>query len=191
MNLWERQPNETPKAFQAFELYLALGPARSIDAAYRALKPQNATKTAPRHWKSWSVEFSWVKRVEAHDKYISDLVAATREAEIKRVMSQGFANTHKRVAALNRLAVKLRKELSDKDKVWLPDAKTIGSGEDWERFDFTRFNAPLIEQFRATLDDLAKETGGRIKKTTATVTVIPKQYIGLDELEELDEAEDE
>jgi len=185
MNLWERQPNEGSRPHEAFELYLGLGTARSLEKV-----AQECSKSVSL-LRRWSAQWSWVKRVEAHDKYISDLVAATREAEIKRVMSQGFANTHKRVAALNRLAVKLRKELSDKDKVWLPDAKTIGSGEDWERYEFTRFNAPLIEQFRATLDDLAKETGGRIKKTTATVTVIPKQYIGLDELEELDEAEDE
>jgi hypothetical protein len=53
-------------------------------------------------------------------------------------------------------------------KVWLPDVKQIGGGEHAERVDIVRFNAALIEQYRGTLDDLAKETGGRKQKMEVT-----------------------
>lgn len=49
--------------------------------------------------------------------------------------------------------------------VWLKDVKQIGRGDDAERVDIVRFNSALFEQFRGLLDDLAKETGGRVTKT--------------------------
>jgi hypothetical protein len=48
--------------------------------------------------------------------------------------------------------------------VWLRDVKQIGSGDNAERVDIVRFNAALFEQFSNYLDDIAKETGGRVQK---------------------------
>lgn len=45
--------------------------------------------------------------------------------------------------------------------VWLRDVKGIGSFENFERVEIVRFNAALIAEYRGTLDDLAKESGGR------------------------------
>lgn len=45
--------------------------------------------------------------------------------------------------------------------VWLRDVKGIGSFDNFERVEIVRFNAALISEYRGTLDDLAKETGGR------------------------------
>lgn len=53
-------------------------------------------------------------------------------------------------------------------KVWLPDVKQIGGGEHAERVDIVRFNAALIEQYRGTLDDIAKEKGERKQKMEVT-----------------------
>lgn len=79
-------------------------------------------------------------------------------------MSEGYAATHNRVKDLNKLARKQWKDLQKKELVWLPDVKSIGSGEFAERVDLIRYNAALSEQFRASLDDIAKEVGGRVKK---------------------------
>lgn len=48
--------------------------------------------------------------------------------------------------------------------VWLKDVKQIGSGESAERVDIVRFNAAMFEQLRGTLDDIAKEVGGRVQR---------------------------
>jgi len=186
MSLWERQtnPKESPRAYEAFSIYLDLGPVRSLEKV-----GQRCSKSVSLLAR-WSTKFSWVKRAEAYDRHLFDVNELARDAEIKKIMAEGFANTHERVKALNELAIKLQGELKDTDKLWLKDIKAVGQGEFTKYVDLVRFNASLIEQFRATLDDLAKETGGRIKKTAATVTLLPKQYIGLEELEaEADEDE--
>lgn len=79
------------------------------------------------------------------------------------MMSEGFALDHIRVRSLKLLAARLEEEIGQEDKVWLPDVKQIGAGDDAERVDLVRFNAPLIEQFRGALADIAEETGGRQK----------------------------
>jgi hypothetical protein len=48
--------------------------------------------------------------------------------------------------------------------VWLRDYKQIGSGEFAEKVDIYRFNAALVSEYRAALDDIAKEVGGRKQK---------------------------
>lgn len=65
---WERQPGESPKAFQAFATYRDLGPGRTIDAAYctaKGLPP--GSRRAARRWFTWSVQHRWVERVAAWD----------------------------------------------------------------------------------------------------------------------------
>lgn len=48
--------------------------------------------------------------------------------------------------------------------VWLRDYKQIGSGEFAEKVEIYRFNAALVSEYRAALDDIAKEVGGRKQK---------------------------
>jgi hypothetical protein len=88
-----------------------------------------------------------------------------QQAKIKKVMSKGFANAYKRVKYLDKLAKRQWKDMQT-DKVWLPDVKQIGGGEFAERVDLIRYNAALDQQFRASLDDIAKETGGRSRRRT-------------------------
>ncbi len=78
-------------------------------------------------------------------------------------MQSGLALAHNRVEQLKVLAIFLKTQMYEQGKggvyhnVWLPDVKQVGG----ERVDIERFNAPIISEFRATLDDIAKETGGR------------------------------
>lgn len=82
-------------------------------------------------------------------------------------MQSGLALAHERVQKLKELGAFLEAQMYERGEdgvyynVWLPDVKQIGSGENAERVDIERFNSAIIEQYRDTLDDLAKETGGR------------------------------
>ena len=81
MNLWERQPSETAKAYAAFLLYRDL-PAidRSVSAARE--RHQRDTKGTLRQWKGWSMRNGWVNRAAEHD---SDLASRRREHTAKEM----------------------------------------------------------------------------------------------------------
>src|SRR5690606_22056440 len=72
---WERRPNETAKAHQAFSVYRGLDPqARSLDAAYRRYRgDKRATKgpqRAPGYFARWSIRHNWVNRAAAWDDHL-------------------------------------------------------------------------------------------------------------------------
>jgi hypothetical protein len=177
----QRLPDESTKAYAAYEIYRELGAERSLEkVAQKCIKSVSLLRR-------WSSQFQWVRRAAAWDKEQERIREEARQAEINKIMSTGFANTHFRVQHLNLLAERQWKDMQDNDLVWLPDVKQIGGGEFAQRVDLIRYNAGLDEQFRATLDDIAKETGGRIKKLESKLTILPKQYIGLDQLVEQSE----
>ena len=76
MNIWERQPSETPKAFAAFGLYLNIPPlGRSVRAAVELFRKQGG-KTSERNWETWASRYNWRNRAAEHD---SDLASRRRE----------------------------------------------------------------------------------------------------------------
>lgn len=87
-HLWDRLPDESSKAHNAFLRYIRLPvESRSIDEAWRTSpkdRPNNA-QIAPRHWQDWASKYNWVARVTAHDAYLSQREqAAEDEKWIKR-----------------------------------------------------------------------------------------------------------
>lgn len=74
---WEKQEQETAKAFAAFQTYRDMGPSRSIAKAMQlaGASPQNV-----RVWENWSKEHGWVRRALAWDKEIDRTL---REAELE------------------------------------------------------------------------------------------------------------
>lgn len=168
----ERQANESDKAVQGCNDFLRLGPGRTLKALWRKYGKmrKNAVTESQDTIENWSRSFGWMERAAEYDSYLEE------EKNLKRqqVMSRGLALEYERVEELERLARFLRGEIYHKgetgrnDNVWLQDVKQIGTGEFAERVDIERFNAPIIDQFRGALDDLAKETGGRIKKQEIT-----------------------
>ena len=81
MNLWERQPSETAKAYAAFLLYRDL-PA--IDRSVAAARDGQARdkKGTLRQWNGWSMRNGWVNRAAEHD---SDLASLRREHTAKEM----------------------------------------------------------------------------------------------------------
>ena len=76
--LWEKLPQEGPKAFEAFCVYRDMKP-RSVLKAYRQ---KTSNKTAARvsgSWNEWTAEFRWSDRVEAYDAYIERIARQKRE----------------------------------------------------------------------------------------------------------------
>lgn len=75
--LWERQQDETPKAYEAFCVYRDQGVNRSLRQTVRDLN-KNLTTIA-----EWSSKYDWVKRVAAWDAE-QDRVA--RQAQLDEIV---------------------------------------------------------------------------------------------------------
>ncbi len=137
--------------------------------------------------RAWSAENDWVARASNYDAELEQAKNERRRKELET----GMALDYERVRKLKRLAAFLEGEIyfegdsvervADDDesgvesdshpKVWLADVKQVGVGEKAVRVDLVRFNAALISEYRAALDDLAKEVGGRKAKTELSGTV--------------------
>jgi hypothetical protein len=73
---FEQKPDESAKAFAAFNEYLNMGPQRSLEAVGRKLGKSKALM------ERWSKRHNWVARVEAHAQHWA---ALTRRAEVQVV----------------------------------------------------------------------------------------------------------
>lgn len=95
---WERLPNETPKAYQAFIIYLELGVSRSVAATARMYKKKryenptliNKKKSEKQddyeatHVFQWSKKYDWIKRsidYDSHNIKERTLIQNIRNAE--------------------------------------------------------------------------------------------------------------
>jgi hypothetical protein len=178
-----RQDGETDTAATACNDWLRMGSGRSIplllnnyqqqSTFQRGYKPPSTSYLTLR---TWSSNFDWPSRAREFDAAWD----ARKTAEAEAVRNYGLALEHERIKELYQLAALLRGqiyELSEPHPVtgrvsfanlWVADVKSIGSGEFAERVDIERFNSALIEQYRKVLEDIAKETGGRVNRTDIT-----------------------
>lgn len=166
-----KQSGETSKAIQACNDYLRLGPGRSLSnliGQYIDINEREETLTVPTLSQgtlgNWSTKYGWQQRAEQYDARIEE--KKTQRAE--EIMNTGLALVHNRTEKLKNLFDLLEDQLFEKDPVtgvlhnlWLKDYKSLGQGDSVE---IERFNAPLIRELRATLDDIAAEVGERIKQ---------------------------
>jgi PBSX family phage terminase large subunit len=84
---WERLEGETNQWFQRFNIYLTIGPNRTLEAAWRediaqrlASDPRKMPKRPNRSWWENFHENRWKERAEAWDKHCSDGAMAIIEA---------------------------------------------------------------------------------------------------------------
>ena len=157
---------ESNRARHAFEDYYALGPGRSLPILSAKYRKQSKVRPPTRQLsqlKKWSTVFLWQERIAQRDAEITAKALVGLEDRKRQALESGFALMFERVGTLKELAGLLWGEINVEDKRWLPDVKQIGMGENAERVDIVRFNAPLIEQFRKALDDIAAEVGERVK----------------------------
>lgn len=190
----EKATGETRKATIACNDYLRMGAGRSLAKLHQKYMETTTTTPPTRNLRvigGWSQKYGWQERAETYDAQVE----AEKNAERKRIMSEGLSLDYERVRRLKELADKLHGEIegavsaaeADSDDegegdsenegdgepgeaaghgIWLRDWKQIGGGEYASVVEIERFNNALLEQYRSTLDDIAKETGGRRQRTT-------------------------
>lgn len=147
--VWERMEDEPNLWYDRFVSYLQMGPSRSLLGAANLEKvrigQEKSDTSASGAWREASKQWDWKKRAEAYDEY-----------RRKQVFIQGNAYDVNRVERLNHYSSRLEQEL-DKMLNALPKRPK----KPW-------FNHFLYEKYLQTLDALAQETGGRVKKTETT-----------------------
>jgi hypothetical protein len=90
---FEQQPHESIKAFTAFNLYLSLGPQRSLDAV--ATKLGKSKKLMER----WSKRHAWVARVQAQSEYLAGLEREATGGLVRAKANEKLARQQKLVEA--------------------------------------------------------------------------------------------
>lgn len=85
--IYHRLVNESPKAFEAFNLYKNLGVERSIDSAWRQYSKSD--RVVAGYFRAWAANHNWVGRARAYDEFVNaeaqkkiDREAIQRRAEI-------------------------------------------------------------------------------------------------------------
>lgn len=162
---WARQENEDTLWYERFLVFLRMGPSRSLLGSVHLEEEQKSAEkrssSVPGAWYDASKQWNWRKRAEAYDDY-----------RRKRVFTMGNAYDVIRVEKLNKYSERIEQEL---DKMF--DALPKRMKKPW-------FNHFMFEKYLQSLDALAAETGGRVKKSEVNVTNLPKVYIDLDEDED-------
>lgn len=110
MNPWDRLDGETPKAWGAFQAYLALGPTRSVLAAYQQTTGRTSVDQAPGTWQAWSARFGWVERAEFYDSHL----AAVAQKSVEETIAEEAAKWARRQMEQREEDFKLAGELRSK-----------------------------------------------------------------------------
>jgi hypothetical protein len=87
-------------------------------------------------------------------------LAAIRRAGEHDALTTGLALKSNRVMKLQQLAALMENDLFG-GFLWTDQVKMIGSGPFAKEVDYEEFNTAEVQQYRATLDDIAKEVGHR------------------------------
>lgn len=102
---WERQIRETPKAWEAFNVYRELGPGRSIRQAAEKLGKSDTVLDR------WSARWSWVARCAEWDNH---LAAVARAAEVREREKMAKRHTQIGIGLQNEVILSLK----SRQKLW-------------------------------------------------------------------------
>lgn len=160
-----RHVSETDRAVVACNDYLRMGSGRSLMELYHKYvdakeRGEDSPIVGTQTLYQWSSRHGWAARCREYDAKLEGV----KDETAQQILGSGLALSYERVLSLKALAIKLENELNDDSSLWLQDFKQLGRGKDTKIYRIIRFNSALINQFRDTLDDLAKETGGRVHK---------------------------
>lgn len=91
---WERQPGESPKAWQAFQVFRDMGEERGV----YAVRNKAGFSTSYQQLQKWAERFRWIERAAAYDRmidrkrqraHIEEVEAmARRQVDIGRVLQE-------------------------------------------------------------------------------------------------------
>ena len=77
---FEQQPKESAKAFEAFSVYLAMGPERSLAAVGQRLGKSVGLV------ERWSAKFDWPARVQAQAAYLATVEGEATAVYLSRLL---------------------------------------------------------------------------------------------------------
>ena len=104
---WERQPEESAKAYRAFEIYRDMGVDRSLSKATEAV--YNGSASNMRLLAMWSGKHDWVRRAAAWDAKLAERRAVEAEEEHMRQLASFRERQRKMSQAMSKSALKLLK----------------------------------------------------------------------------------
>ena len=158
---WERQDGETPKAFEAFSVYLELGTIRSVRAA-----AQKCSKNASLFMR-WSAANKWVERAAAHDEELRRQAFEKRKQETRNMQTRQLQTAiiiqKKALEAINKMPIESMKpqdalrffmEASRIEKELRSDMEFTEASVREETVD-----RPPQTEVEAMLDELKREAG--------------------------------
>lgn len=174
---WDQmvEEGESAKWFSRFDCFRLMKPwVRSINAVFveeqskNPKKPEKTRTNSDKEWYQKSKEYKWEERAADYDKHRRD----ERDRHVKEkemdILDLQYAQTYERVKALDGQAHATEMPYTDDET-----GKTYPLHSNPER----------LREWRGLLDDIAKETGGRVKKSE-TKHILPKAYIDTDENED-------
>lgn len=84
---WERQPDESERAFAAFRTWLEVDPiqGRSLINAYRQFSGRPEVKKPPGYFRDWFSKYHWEDRARRYD---NDLLRQEKESEWKAIVAE-------------------------------------------------------------------------------------------------------
>lgn len=167
---WERMEGEPNNWYARFMLYLQAGPSRTLLGTINAEQVQKGAKKFTSISQSWSdaaKRWKWKERAEAYDEH-----------RRREVFTSGNASDLVRIEKLDSLSVRLEAQITRMlDNLESPEMQEAAKKKPW-------FNHFLYEKYLQSLEALAAETGGRVKKAELTMKDLPKVYVDLDQDED-------
>lgn len=154
--MWDRQPNETSKAYEAFCTYLRLGSERSVPQVGRELNKNYS------HVYKWYYMWSWDKRAASYDSRLNQEMVEDSKRQI-RLMNQ----KHTEVAS--QMVEKLSERLLQMDldelestsmSSWLREAvkvERLARGLPSDRTETSTLTWDDAEQLAASLNKLLSD----------------------------------
>lgn len=160
----ERHQNESDKAVSACNDWLNLGEGRTLSSLLEIYTNQDISKKKPPSLSyatlsTWSSKFNWPSRAASFDgenEKIKNEIASRKRLEI---MNHPLANPYGRLDKLISLFEKIDDELEK--GLYATELRVAPGGFEYENEIFSK---DIVKEFRGLLDDISKETGGRIKK---------------------------
>jgi hypothetical protein len=105
------------------------------------------------------------RNYDGYKRRLRSVINAKKAEQEANAINTGFASKQRRIEALCVLAKLQYEDLVELGQLWLPDVKSIGFGDNSKIIEFETFNHREVDQFRGTLDDIARENGDRAAKT--------------------------
>ncbi len=82
--LWEQLSNESPRAYEAYKVYMFMNPAeRSLVGAWREWTGNPEAGRPSPFFEGWARDHAWSERARAHDAYIERIRRRAMEEAIR------------------------------------------------------------------------------------------------------------